>query len=87
MDITLNLDIMDAATRAWIQDEARRTNTSVEVVLERLIQRGLAAERQEARAQRYHDLDRLAGTWSADEADAFRAATADFEQIDPALWR
>lgn len=87
MDITLNLNTMDAATRAWIQDEARRTNISVEVVVERLIQRGVAAERQAARAQRYHDLDRLAGTWSAEEANAFRTATADFAQIDPALWR
>lgn len=87
MDITLDLATFDVATRTWIQDEARRTGTSLEVVIARLIKRGVDVERQAARAQRFHDLDSLAGTWSAEEADAFRAATADFDQIDPALWR
>jgi len=50
-----------------------------------LLQRGVAAERQVERAQRFHDLDSLAGTWSAEEVDAFRAATH-FTQIDPTLW-
>jgi len=87
MDVTLNLTALDEATRTWLQDEARRTGTSVELVIERLIQRSVARERQAARAQRFHDLDGLAGTWSAEEADAFRTATADFAQTDPELWR
>jgi hypothetical protein len=87
MDVTLNLSALDKATRAWIQDEARRTGTSLEEVIERLIQRSVALERQTEQAQRYHDLDSLAGTWSEEETNAFRAATADFAQVDPALWQ
>ena len=87
MDVTLNLTALDAATRTWLQDEARRAGTSVELVIERLIQRSVAQERQAARAQRFHDLDGLAGTWSTEEADEFRVATADFTQTDPDLWR
>jgi len=87
MDITLRMTTLDVATRAWIQDEARRTGASVEAVVERLIQRGVAAERQAARAQRHHDLDELAGTWSAEEVDAFRTVMPDFAQIDSALWQ
>ena len=87
MELTLNLNMLDNITRAWIEDEARRTSVSVEQVIERLIQRGVAFERQAVQAQRYHDLDSLAGTWSADEADAFQAATVDFAQIDTTLWR
>jgi len=34
-----------------------------------------------------HDLDVLAGTWSAEEADEFHRAIADLDQIDPSLWR
>jgi hypothetical protein len=78
---------LDSATRAWIQEESRRTGASVEVIIERLIQRGVAAERQATRGQRFHDLDALAGTWSNEEAAAFQAALTDFEQIDPALWK
>ncbi len=35
----------------------------------------------------HHDLDKLAGTWSASEARAFDKATASFGQIDKGLWR
>ncbi|MEI6778816.1 MAG: hypothetical protein WCK70_18105 [Chloroflexales bacterium] len=86
MEIMLHMTALDMATRTWIQHEAQRTGASVETVIERLIQRGVMAERQAARTQRFHDLDGLAGTWSSEEAEAFRAATADFAQIDPALW-
>ena len=87
MDIMVHISTLDTATRTWIQHEAQRTGTSLEAVIARLIQRGVLAERQAARAQRFHDLDRLAGTWSDAEAAAFRVATADFAQIDPALWQ
>jgi hypothetical protein len=87
MDITLNIDVLGASTRTWIEDEARRTGKSVEAVIEYLIQRGVAVERQASLPQRFHDLDRLAGTWSVEEADAFQAATTDFSQIDETLWR
>jgi len=36
---------------------------------------------------RHHDLDALAGTWSEQESDAFSAAIAPLEQIDPELWQ
>ena len=32
------------------------------------------------------DLDGLAGSWSAEDAEAFTAAIAPLEQVDPALW-
>ena len=53
----------------------------------RLIQRGIAAEHQAAKAQRYHDLDFLAGTWSAEETHAFGETTTDFAKIDIMLWQ
>lgn len=34
----------------------------------------------------HHDLDHLAGTWSAQEAEAFEAALAEQRRIDPELW-
>ena len=35
----------------------------------------------------FHDLDKLAGTWSAAEARAFDEAIASFRQIDEEHWR
>jgi hypothetical protein len=37
-------------------------------------------------AAAHDDLDALAGTWSQNEADAFHAAIAPLEQVDPELW-
>ncbi len=78
---------LDHDTVEWIQKEAERTGMPVEAVARQLIYRGLAAEREEARQERHHDLDVLAGTWSAEEADEFHRAIADLDQIDPSLWR
>ena len=36
--------------------------------------------------KQYHELDHLAGTWSAEEARLFQKNTADFEKIDEDLW-
>lgn len=87
MEMTVHINTLDRVTQVWIQDETRRTGASVEQVIARLIQRGVAIERQAARVQRYHDVDHLAGTWSAEEADTFRSTLADFAQIEPGLWR
>jgi hypothetical protein len=45
---------------------------------------------EEALGQRrelHHDLDHLAGTWSAEEAAAFDAALTEQRRIDPELWK
>lgn len=34
-----------------------------------------------------HNLDRLAGTWSDEDAASFEKATEFFNQIDPELWQ
>jgi ABC-type uncharacterized transport system substrate-binding protein len=37
-------------------------------------------------AAAHDDLDALAGTWSQNETDAFNAAIALLEQVDPEMW-
>ena len=44
---------------------------------------GLSGSR---RPVRYDDLDQLAGTWSAEEADQFDRVLAEQRAIDPELW-
>jgi hypothetical protein len=83
----LTITQLDHTVTEWIEQEAQRTGMPIEAVARRLIYRGLEVERQQARQQRYHDLDALAGTWSAEEAEEFRHAIAEFNQIDPTLWQ
>lgn len=36
--------------------------------------------------QKYHDLDALAGTWTAQDAQEFARSNAPFGEVDPGLW-
>ena len=83
----LTITQLDHSVTEWIEQEAQSTGMPIEAVARRLIYRGLEVERQQARQQRYHDLDALAGTWSAEEAEEFRHAIAELNQIDPTLWQ
>ena len=85
MGHSLTISELDPATTAWINQEAQRAGTSVEVVARRLIYRGLEIEQKEADQLLQHDLDALAGTWSADEAAEFLQATADMTPISRTL--
>ena len=87
MGDSLTITELDTATTAWIDQEVQRSGTTVEVVVRRLIYRGLEIEKKAADQQLWHDLDNLAGTWSAEEAAEFQQATAQFDEIDPALWQ
>lgn len=86
MDQPIVIDQLDATAATWIEREAQRTGQPVAVVVRQLIYRGLALERQQASPQRYHDLDALAGTWDAAEAEEFHRAIVDLSQIDAGLW-
>jgi spore germination cell wall hydrolase CwlJ-like protein len=81
----LTITQLDPTATEWIEQEAQRTGLPIEAVARQLIYRGLEVERQQARRHRHYDLDALAGTWSEEEADEFRHAIADLNQIDPPL--
>ncbi len=87
MPKSITIHDVDDATANWLTEEAKRQGTSVERVAGQLLRRALEWERHQAELPTYHDLDALAGTWNADEATAFLQAIADFEHVDPALWR
>jgi len=50
--------------------------------LRRFVHVGARLDRQPP----YHDLDSLAGTWTADEADEFDRRLAEQRQVDEAAW-
>lgn len=86
MEHPLVITQLDEAAAEWIEQEAERTGTSVEAVVRQLIYRGLEVERRTIHQGLYHDLDALAGTWSAQEAVEFLHAIHDLNQVDPPLW-
>lgn len=87
MPESLTITQLDPAAAEWIEQEAERTGLPIEAVARQLIYRGLELERRHEWQQRYDDLNLLAGTWSAEEAEEFRQATAELDKIDDHLWR
>jgi hypothetical protein len=67
-----------------LKTAARRQGQSLNAYLIGLINRDTGVGGGEARP-RYDDLDHLAGTWSAEDFEAFAAAQAGFERIDEGL--
>ena len=77
---------VDDATTSRLKAEASRQGMSVNAFLLRMIHQQLDLSAPRAVRREYHDLDHLAGTWSAEEANGFLKAVADFNAIDPELW-
>lgn len=66
-----------------LKREAKRLRTSVNVLILQLIERGLGFAHKKVVL---HDLDHLAGTWSAEDEKVLKKNTRQFEQIDKNLW-
>ena len=69
-----------------LKQEASRKNTSMNRLVVHILKEAMGLEAQSAQKS-YHDLDHLAGTWSAEEFAEFEKATEAFEQIDEEMWQ
>lgn len=80
-----NLRGISPEVMATLKVEAEKQHTSVNLLILKLIEQGIGYSHQIKRPV-YHDLDRLAGTWSAKDAEEFEKTIKDFEKIDEDLW-
>jgi hypothetical protein len=72
---------LDTEQLAQLKSEASRLGIS----LNRLVLQRLTGDSPQPRRP-HGDLDALAGSWSAEEAEAFTTAIAPLEKVDPDLW-
>lgn len=80
-----NLRGVTSEVMATLKKEAKKQNTSVNYLIIKLIENGIGYSHA-AKRPIYHDLDKLAGTWSAKDVKEFEKNTKDFEKIDQDLW-
>ncbi len=78
-----NLRGIPSEVMALLKREAERLQTSVNILILKLIERGLGVTRERPA---YHDLDHLAGSWPVAEEKTFKENTKAFEKIDKDLW-
>ena len=84
MPKTITIRDLDESSAAWIAQEAASRGIEEEAVLKELIHQRIE---QGKGLPVYRDLDDLAGTWTAEEAEEFRKATEPFSRVDEDLWR
>ena len=78
----------DAELEHRIRKLAREEGVSINRAALRLLRKGAGlGERADRQDVVGASLDHLIGTWTDAEARALAKATADFETIDPALWK
>ncbi|MEK7824866.1 MAG: antitoxin VapB family protein [Nitrospirota bacterium] len=75
----------DSVTQA-LKKRAKQEDASVNAVVARIIKEQLGLQKK-PRAATYHDLDKLAGTWSDKDYLEFRRKVADFEKVDKEMWK
>lgn len=69
-----------------LKETARRRGISLNRLITDMLNEG-TGEKRPVTPVEHDDLDRLAGTWSAEGAREFQDATAIFAQVDEELWR
>lgn len=82
---TMTLRGIDTSLASTLKDLARQEGVSLNTLVLRLIREATGIDKHQ-RTMIYHDLDSLAGTWTAEEEDAFTTAIQPLEAIDPELW-
>lgn len=74
------LDVMTT-----LKHEAEKQHTSVNLLILKFIEQSIGYS-HEIKKPVYHDLDKLAGTWSVKDAKEFKQYIKHFEKIDKELW-
>jgi hypothetical protein len=89
VDIMANLSVRGVADKSLqrIKQIAKRRGVSVNRLVTDILNSEASLVPAAKQLAIHHDLDKLAGTWSAAEARSFEKVTASFGRIDEALWR
>ena len=84
--VKITLRGMSPELEQILRRTARDTGESLNRVAIALLERGAGLSRRR-KPTLHHDLDHLAGTWSAREAARFDRDLAEQRRIDPDLWK
>lgn len=82
---TITLRNLPSELAEKIEQEAARTNASLNATVIRLLQETLGGDSQ-GKTDKKRDLSGLGGGWTKEEADAFDRHVAELRQIDPEMW-
>jgi hypothetical protein len=80
--VSLTIDKLNPELLTRLHSETQRRGVDVTVLVKEMIQDKLGPVTESCANQTYHDLDALAGTWSAEDAVEFLADVAEMRPCD-----
>lgn len=83
---TMTVRGIDESLSQTLKDLACSKGVSLNTLVLSLIREATGVDKRK-RNREHHDLDSLAGTWSAEDELAFKKATCLLESIDAELWK
>jgi phosphopantetheinyl transferase (holo-ACP synthase) len=83
---TMSIRGLDDKALNRLKHQAEQEGSSLNSLVLRLLQ-DTGTPAQSNVTKKFDDLNSLAGTWSAEEAQAFERNTAAFAEVDAALWK
>lgn len=83
---TMTLRGIDETLAQTLKELARNQGVSLNTLALRLIREATGVDKRK-RTLLHHDLDTLAGTWSAEDEVAFQIATRSLDVIDEDIWK
>jgi hypothetical protein len=83
---TMSIRGLNDKALARLKRQAEQEGSSLNSLVLRLLQ-DTGSPAQLNALKKFDDLNALAGTWSAEEAQAFKRNTAAFAEVDAALWK
>ncbi len=76
---------IDAEIDSLLRKKAEESGDSINTTILKLLRKALQLDKDRPYPE-YHDLDNLAGTWSAEERAEFDKFQEGFSEIDRDLW-
>lgn len=83
---TITLRNLPPELAEQVEARAKELGLSLNRTVTRLLEEHLLPTSRPLGARRHRDLDHLAGSWSAEEADEFDRGLQEQRRIDPELW-
>ncbi len=83
---TMTLRGIDETMAQALKEMARNQGISLNALALRLIREAAGIDKKK-RTLLHHDLDKLAGTWSAEDEITFQTATRSLEAVDEEMWK
>ena len=80
-----NLRGIESGVMALLKKEAKKQNISINLLILQILEMNVGYSYKIKRPT-YHDLDKLAGTWTDKDEKEFKKNTEYFEKVDEDMW-